>query len=175
MPCVRTNKTPPPFSTDHDRWAAVVRRDPGAAGQFYYSVRTTGVYCRPGCPARRARRENVRFHGSCEEAERAGFRPCKRCKPNQPTLAERRAGAVVRACRLIDSAANGMGAAMPSLDALARAAGMSRFHFHRVFKAATGVTPRAYAAAHRAERVRNTLPRGATVTAAIYDSGFNSN
>ena len=175
MPCVRTNKTRSPFSTDHDRWAAVVRRDPDAAGQFYYSVRTTGVYCRPGCPARRARRENVRFHGSCEEAERAGFRPCKRCKPNQPTLAERRAGAVVRACRLIDSAASGAGAAMPSLNALARAAGMSRFHFHRVFKAATGVTPRAYAAAQRAERVRDTLPRGATVTAAIYDSGFNSN
>jgi AraC family transcriptional regulator, regulatory protein of adaptative response / methylated-DNA-[protein]-cysteine methyltransferase len=159
----------PTFSTDEDRWAAVVRRDRSAEGAFYYSVQTTGVYCRPACPARLARRENVRFHATCEEAERAGFRPCKRCRPNEPALAEQRAAAVAKACRLIESAA-----AMPDLDALAAAAGMSRFHFHRVFKTITGVTPKAYAAAHRAQRVRDQLSRRDTVTDAIYDAGFNS-
>lgn len=157
-------------SRDDDRWAAVVRRDRAADGVFYYSVRTTGVYCRPSCAARLPRRENVRFHASCEEAERAGFRPCKRCRPNESPLAERRAAAVAAACRAIERAET-----IPSLDALAKAAGMSRFHFHRVFKALTGVTPKAYADAHRARRVREELARGTTVTEAIYGAGFNSN
>jgi AraC family transcriptional regulator of adaptative response/methylated-DNA-[protein]-cysteine methyltransferase len=159
----------PRFSDDGDRWAAVQRRDPGADGSFYYSVRTTGVYCRPSCPARLARRENVGFHASCEEAERAGFRPCRRCRPNEAGLAGRRAAAVAKACRLIETADE-----TPSLAALAESAGMSRFHFHRVFKSATGVTPKAYAAAHRAGRVREELPRSHTVTEAIYGAGFNS-
>jgi AraC family transcriptional regulator of adaptative response/methylated-DNA-[protein]-cysteine methyltransferase len=157
------------MATDAERWAAVARRDPAADGIFYFSVETTGVYCRPSCPSRQARREHVRFHRTPEEAERAGFRPCKRCRPDAAGLAERRAAAVAKACRLIETAE-----APPDLDALAAAAGMSRFHFHRVFKAATGVTPRAYAAAHRAKRVREELPRSRTVTDAIYDAGFNS-
>lgn len=136
---------------------------------FYYSVRTTGVYCRPSCAARLARRENVRFHSTCEEAEQAGFRPCQRCRPNEPALTEQRAVAVAKACRLIETADE-----TPNLDALAEAAGMSRFHFHRVFKAITGVTPKAYAAAHRAQRVREELSRSDTVTEAIYGAGFNS-
>src|SRR5215510_11151741 len=111
------------------RWAAVVARDPEADGTFYYSVQTTGVYCRPSCAARRARRENVRFHATCAEAERAGFRPCQRCRPHEPALAEQRAAAVAQACRLIQAAED-----MPNLDTLATAAGMSRYHFHRVFK-----------------------------------------
>ncbi len=82
------------YSNDEERWAAVVRRDRGAEGVFYYSVRTTGVYCRPSCAARLARRENVRFHSSCEEAEAAGFRPCKRCRPNEAGLNEQRAAIV---------------------------------------------------------------------------------
>ena len=158
------------FSNDEERWAAVVRRDRGAEGVFYYSVRTTGVYCRPSCASRLARRENVRFHSSCEEAERAGFRPCKRCRPNEAGLAEQRAVIVAKACRLIETAEE-----MPNLEALAQSAGMSRFHFHRVFKSVTGVTPKAYAAAHRARRVREELPRSGTVTEAIYGAGFNSN
>jgi AraC family transcriptional regulator of adaptative response/methylated-DNA-[protein]-cysteine methyltransferase len=162
-------KTPPPFADDADRWAAVTQRDARADGVFYYSVLTTGVYCRPSCAARLPRRENVRFHASCAAAERAGFRACKRCRPNEPPLAERRAAAVAEACRQIDAAEE-----LPSLDALAEAAGMSRFHFHRVFRAATGVTPKAYAAARRAERVREELGRGGTVTEAIYGAGFNS-
>jgi AraC family transcriptional regulator of adaptative response/methylated-DNA-[protein]-cysteine methyltransferase len=157
------------FPSDEERWAAVVRRDRSADGAFYYSVETTGVYCRPACAARLARRENIRFHPTCEEAERAGFRACKRCRPNEPALAEQRAARVAKACHLIETAAE-----LPDLDALAEAAGMSRFHFHRVFKTITGVTPRAYAAAHRAQRVRNELSRCETVTDAIYDAGFNS-
>ena len=160
----------PAFQTDDERWAAVIRHDRRADGAFYYSVRTTGVFCRPGCAARRPRRENVRFHATRAAAMAAGFRPCRRCRPNNPGLAEQRAAAVARACREIEAAEE-----MPSLDALAQAAGMSRFHFHRIFKTVTGVTPRAYAAAHRTRRVRETLARAGTVTEAIYEAGFNSN
>jgi AraC family transcriptional regulator, regulatory protein of adaptative response / methylated-DNA-[protein]-cysteine methyltransferase len=165
----RSAETRVRFASDDERWSAVVARDPGADGAFYYSVETTGVYCRPSCPSRRARRENVGFHPTREKAERAGFRPCKRCRPDGPALAEQRAAAVARACRLIEA-----GDEMPSLDDLAGAVGMSRYHFHRVFKATTGVTPRAYAAAHRANRVRDELARGGSVTGAMYQAGFNS-
>lgn len=152
------------------KWDAVVRRDAAADGRFFYSVRTTGVYCRPSCAARLARRENVRFHDSCAEAEAAGFRPCKRCRPNEASLAERQAAAVAKACRLIEEAEE-----PPALESLAEAVGLSRFHFHRVFKEIAGVTPKGYADAHRANRVRDGLARSATVTEAIYDAGFNSN
>jgi len=148
----------------------VERRDRAADGTFVYSVRTTGVYCRPSCAARLPRRENVMFHASCAEAERAGFRPCKRCRPNAPALAETHATVVARACRLIEQAEE-----PPTLDDLAQAAGMSRFHFHRVFKAVTGVTPKAYIAGDRAKRVREELASRETVTQAIYGAGFNSN
>ena len=166
----QTARTSPPFSSDDARWEAVVRRDRTADGAFYYSVRTTGVYCRPSCAARLARREHVRFHATCEEAEQAGFRPCKRCRPHEPALAAQHAAAMAKACRLIEATED-----MPNLDALAEAAGMSRFHFHRIFKTITGVTPKAYAAAHRAQRVRDALSRSDTVTEAIYSAGFNSN
>jgi AraC family transcriptional regulator of adaptative response/methylated-DNA-[protein]-cysteine methyltransferase len=165
----RAGHDTPAFASDEDRWAAVVRRDRSADGAFYTAVLTTGIYCRPGCPARLPRRENVRFYASREEAERAGFRACKRCRPNEPALAEQQAGAVARACQRIETAEE-----MPDLDTLAEAAGMSRFHFHRVFKTITGVTPRAYAAAHRAQRVREELSRSESVTDAIYGAGFNS-
>ena len=165
----RSDAASTPPSSDEERWAAVLRRDPQADGSFYYSVETTGVYCRPSCPSRQARRENVRFHGSREAAEKAGFRACKRCRPDQPALSEQRAAAVEKACRLIESAE-----AMPGLEELAEAVGMSRYHFHRVFKSVTGLTPRAYAAAHRANRVRHALSRSGSVTEAIYSAGFNS-
>ena len=159
----------PSFSTDNARWEAVRRRDRAADGVFYYSVLTTGVYCRPSCASRLARRDNVAFHATCEAAEAAGFRPCKRCRPNEASVAERHAAVVANACRLIEEAEEA-----PSLDALARAAGMSRFHFHRMFKAVTGVTPKAYADADRAQRVRDELAQCTTVTEAIYGAGFNS-
>ena len=160
---------PTRFRSSDERWAAVVNRDGAAAGEFVYSVTTTGIYCRPGCPARRPRREHVRFYASCKDAENAGFRPCRRCLPNEPPLAERHARAVAAACRLVETAEG-----MPDLDALAQAAGMSRFHFHRVFKATMGCTPRAYAAAARAGRTREVLRTSRTVTDAIYGAGFNS-
>ena len=158
-----------PFATEAERWDAVKRRDPAADGAFFYSVRTTGVYCRPSCAARLANRENVRFHLTCAEAERAGFRPCKRCRPNEASLGQRNAAAIAAVCRLIERAEE-----MPSVDALAKRAGMSRFHFHRMFKQVTGVTPRSYAGAHRAKRVRQELAGAGSVTAAIYNAGFNS-
>ena len=158
-------------ATEQDwRWASVVARDRSADGEFFYSVRTTGVYCRPSCAARLARPENVRFHATCADAERAGFRPCKRCKPDQPPLAEQHAAKVAEACRLIEAADE-----LPNLGGLARSVGLSPYHFHRVFKAVTGVTPKAYATARRAKRVRAELARSNTVTEAIYDAGFNSN
>ena len=151
------------------RWAALQARDARADGSFFYSVRTTGVYCRPSCAARPARPENVAFHASAAEAERAGFRPCKRCKPDQPSLAEQHAALVTAACRLIEQAET-----TPTLEQLARPTGLSPFHFHRVFKAVTGVTPKQYATAHRSRRVRNELERGASVTEAIFDAGYNA-
>jgi AraC family transcriptional regulator of adaptative response/methylated-DNA-[protein]-cysteine methyltransferase len=169
-PVSQPRSTTSQFADDASRWQALVRRDRDADGVFYYSVRTTGVYCRPSCPARRANRKNVRFHSTREEAERAGFRPCKRCRPNEVSLTERHQDAVVRACRLIEDADEA-----PTLPHLADTVGMSPYHFHRVFKMFTGVTPKAYAAAHRVQRVRNELAQGATVTEAIYGAGFNSN
>ena len=154
---------------DEQRWTAVQQREKAADGSFFYCVKTTGVYCRPSCASRPARRENVAFYATCEEAERAGFRPCKRCRPNEKSLTEQQAELVAKACRLIEESDG-----TPRLEELAAAAGMSRFYFHRVFKAATGVTPRAYAAAHRAQRVREELGRSRTVTEAIYGAGFNS-
>ena len=158
-----------PYRNDEMRWTAVQQRDAGADGQFYYSVRSTGVYCRPSCAARPALRANVAFHASCAEAEAAGFRPCLRCKPDQPPLAERQAAMVATICRLIDASD-----AMPDLDTLAQAAGISRFHFHRIFKAHTGITPKAYAAARRGERVKAGLAQPGSVTDTLYAAGFNS-
>lgn len=164
-----TDEAPAAYSSDEERWAAVVRRDGRADDHFFYSVETTGIYCRPSCAARRPGRQHVRFHATVDEAEHAGFRPCLRCRPKGPSLAEQQAAAVAKACSLIETAVE-----MPRLEALAAAVGMSRFYFHRVFKALTGVTPRAYAAARRTERLRTELPRSQTVTDAIYNAGFNS-
>ncbi len=152
------------------RWALVRARDRSADGTFFYSVETTGVYCRPSCAARLARPENVRFHATRQEAEAAGFRPCKRCRPDQPPLSELQAEKVAAACRRIQSEHTA-----PRLDELAAAAGMSAFHFHRIFRKVTGLTPRQYAAARREERLRDELERGANVTHAIFDAGYNSN
>jgi AraC family transcriptional regulator of adaptative response/methylated-DNA-[protein]-cysteine methyltransferase len=157
-------------ATENDpRWAFVVARDPTADGNFYYSVKTTGVYCRPSCAARLARPENVRFHATCHEAEKAGFRPCKRCQPGQPSKAEQHALKIAAVCRLIEKSEE-----TPSLEQLAQEAGLSAYHFHRLFKAATGLTPREYAAAHRHKRVRKTLGDSGSVTEAIYAAGYNS-
>lgn len=157
------------YASEAARWQAVAARDRRADGEFYYSVATTGVYCRPSCAARRPRRENVRFHATPSAAEAAGFRPCKRCRPDAAGATSAQAAAVAKACRTIAAADE-----PPRLAALAAEAGLSPFHFHRVFKAMTGVTPAAYAAQCRTGRVRDALARTGTVTEAIYDAGFNS-
>ncbi len=154
------------------RWQAVVARDARADGRFVYSVRTTGVYCHPSCASRRARAENVRFHPTPAAAERAGFRACLRCRPGEPPLAQRQAALVTAACRRLER-----DDAPASLAVLAREAGLSAWHFHRVFKAVTGVTPHAYATAQRHRRLRERLAPGSgalSVTEAIYDAGYNS-
>lgn len=156
-------------SGDDIRWDAVRRRDGAADGQFFYSVRTTGVYCRPSCGARLPRRENVRFHETAAEAEKAGFRACKRCRPNAAPAAERKAETIAKACRLIEAAVEA-----PTLATLAAAAGMSNFHFHRQFREITGLTPKAYANAVRDARARASLAAKTSVTEALYDAGFNS-
>ncbi|AXI61792.1 bifunctional DNA-binding transcriptional regulator/O6-methylguanine-DNA methyltransferase Ada [Pseudomonas kribbensis] len=160
-----------PLNTQDDpRWAAVVARDPRADGQFVYAVKTTGIYCRPSSLARLPKPQNVEFFDTAEEAEAAGYRPSKRASKDQSDVAAQHAATVAAACRQIESAET-----LPALNELAEAAGLSSFHFHRVFKAATGLTPKGYAAAHRSRRVRQRLADGDSVTDALYDAGFNSN
>jgi len=156
--------------TSDPRWAAVVARDSKADGAFYYAVKTTGVYCRPSCGARTPRPENVVYYRTAAEAERAGFRACKRCKPDRDSLAERQAAKVAELCRYIERAER-----LPTLDELAERAETSAYHLHRIFKKVTGLTPKAYATAHRGRKVREQLARGGTVTDAIYGAGYNSN
>ncbi len=155
--------------TEDPRWAQIVARDTSADGRFWYSVATTGVYCRPSCPSRRANPKNVALHDTIESARATGFRPCKRCNPEGPSREGENAALVARACRLIEDSED-----EPSLEDLAARLGRSPSYFHRLFKAATGLTPKAYAAAHRAKRLRAGLDTGASVTEAIYDAGFNS-
>ena len=150
-------------------WAALEKRDPSAAGQFLYGVRTTGVYCRAGCTSRLPLRKNTVFFETQAEAEAAGLRPCKRCRPADGSPAERHLAAVQRACALLEKTDT-----VPSLGELADAAGISRFHFHRVFKQITGATPRDYARTYRLGRFAAKLDSGEPVTEAIYASGFGS-
>ncbi|SES64342.1 bifunctional DNA-binding transcriptional regulator/O6-methylguanine-DNA methyltransferase Ada [Pseudomonas graminis] len=152
------------------RWNAVVSRDASADGLFVYGVRTTGVYCRPGSSARLPRPENVVFFHTAAEAEAAGFRPSKRAAAERTGLAEQHAAVVAGACRLIAEAEW-----LPTLAELAAHASMSPWHFHRVFKAVTGLTPKGYANAHRADKVRSKLTGSGRITDALYDAGFNSN
>ena len=153
-------------TTDDERYDAMVHKVPGLRDAFVIAVRSTGVYCRPGCPARTPLRKNVVFYATCEEARDAGFRACLRCKPD-----EARPGTEVveRACRLIETAET-----PPSLEALAGEVGLSPFHFHRLFKAHAGVTPAAYAAQVKDRRAKAALTGGASVTEAIYDGGYGA-
>lgn len=170
MLLVERSKNAVIFTGQNPRWARVVARDSSADGEFWYSVATTGIFCRPSCASRTANPKNVRFHDTIATAEAAGFRACKRCKPNQPSSDVQNAATVARICRLIEHAEE-----VPPLGELARAAGLSPGYFHRMFKAITGVTPKGYALAHRAGKVRAELGRSSSMTEAIYDAGFNSN
>ncbi|ANA32798.1 Bifunctional transcriptional activator/DNA repair enzyme Ada [Ralstonia mannitolilytica] len=165
-----TAQAKPTNSVEHDpRWARVLARDPSADGQFVYAVKTTGVYCQPSSPSRLPRPENVEFFDTPAEAEAAGYRPSRRAGPDQTTVRAQQAALVAGACRRIEAADT-----PPTLDMLAEEAGLSPYHFHRLFKSVTGLTPKAYADAHRARKLRAQLERGSTVTEAIYDAGFNA-
>ncbi len=157
-----------PAATDA-RWVSVCRRDRAADGRFVYSVATTGVFCRPSCAARLPRPENVAFHADAAAAIRAGFRPCKRCRPDLPARAEREAALIAAACRHIEAAET-----PPPLAELAAAAGLSTHHFHRLFRRVAGLTPKAYAEAERQRRVRTGLARRVSITETLYAAGFGS-
>ena len=154
---------------DEERWQAVKRRDPAFDGKFLFAVRTTGIYCRPSCASRPAKHENVSFFETGAAAEKAGYRACKRCRPDELGAPDPQVEAVKRACERIEQAEEA-----PKLADLAASVGLSPYHFHRVFKAITGVTPKAYAAETRARRAADGLRTAGTVTEAIYDAGFNS-
>jgi len=164
-----TPKSTPSPVTEDARWALIVARDKAADGYLWYSVSTTGVYCRPSCPSRIANPGNVQLHDSLESAKATGCRPCRRCNPDGPSIEAANAALVAKACRIIEESED-----EPSLQELADAIGRSPSYFHRVFKAITGLTPKEYAAGHRAVKLRQTLASGNTVTEAIYDAGFNS-
>jgi AraC family transcriptional regulator of adaptative response/methylated-DNA-[protein]-cysteine methyltransferase len=164
----RQRSTPASVAED-PRWARIVARDKSVDGHLWYSVSTTGVYCRPSCPSRTANPKNVQLHETLASAKATGFRPCKRCNPDGPSIDAENAALVAKACRLIEGSEE-----EPSLETLADAVGRSPSYFHRIFKAATGVTPKDYAEAHRAAKVREGLVSGGTVTQAIYGAGFNS-
>ena len=157
------------YASEDERWAAVVARSSEADGHFYYSVRTTGIYCKPSCPSRAALRKNVAFHSTRAAAEDAGFHPCKRCHSDQSASTDQNLALVTRACRVIETAD-----VPPSLDDLAFEVGLSKHHFHRVFKKVTGLTPKAYANACRDRKVREGLASKRSVTDVIFDAGFNS-
>ncbi|MGY2373039.1 bifunctional DNA-binding transcriptional regulator/O6-methylguanine-DNA methyltransferase Ada [Pseudomonas sp. SDO524_S393] len=159
------------MNTEQDpRWAAILARDPNADTLFVYGVKTTGVYCHASSSARRPRPENVEFFDTPEQAEAAGYRPNKRASGNRSQLAAHHAQLVASACRRIEHAETA-----PSLERLASEAGLSAFHFHRIFRSVTGLTPKGYARAHRSRKVRDGLKGKQSVTQALYDAGFNSN
>ena len=162
-------KPAPPSVTDDPRWRRIVARDKTADGRLWYSVATTGVYCRASCPSRVANPKNVQLHDSLESAKATGFRPCRRCKPDGPSIESENACLVTKACRIIEESEE-----EPSLEQLADGVNLSPSYFHRVFKTATGLTPKDYAAAYRAKKLRQGLVSSNTVTEAIYDAGFNS-
>ena len=163
----------PSFDTPDDRWQAVAGRDRRADGAFIFAVRTTGIYCRPSCPARTPKRANVVFLDGPEEARQQGFRPCKRCRPDDAAGDTLEAQAVTAAARLIDRAVE-TGEPVPPLQTLADRAGFSKYHFHRMFKRSLGVTPKAYEAALRSRRMTAALATEPSITDAIYGAGYSS-
>ncbi len=158
------------FPTDDSRWAALMdSKDNGVPRPFFYGVKSTGIYCRPNCASRKPKRENVAFFDSPDAAERAGFRACKRCKPDLADPESRDWERVTQACKRMALAETA-----PSLDELAQEAGLSPWHFQKLFKAKLGITPKQFAKQQQAERFKSALGEDGSVTAAIYQAGFGS-
>ena len=154
---------------NHDHcWQALCERDAHFDGQFVFAVRSTGIYCRPSCPARRPRRDNVSFHADAASAEAAGFRPCKRCSPHGQSPVEQLDALVVAACRLLQNSEPA-----PTLEQLAARIGLSASHLARAFKARTGMTPRAWLAAQRRQRLEASLPQAGSVLQAALEAGYS--
>ena len=151
-------------------WQALEARGARFDGVFFYGVRSTGVYCKPSCPSRRPRREQVEFFGACEEAEASGFRACLRCKPRETAAPDPRAELVLHVCRRIEEREG----VVPSLEELGAEVGVSPHHLQRTFKSLTGITPRQYAAALRLRLFKSKVKEGEEVTAAMYDAGYGS-
>lgn len=154
------------FTTDIERWQAVLDRDSAGDGLFYYAVKTTQIYCRPTCPSRRPKRENVSFFVTISEAEAAGFRACKRCTPNEVSTRSQAIATVISLLETVEPT--------PTLTQLGTAVAMSPYHLQRIFKAATGLSPKAYAKALKAERLARALDAGDSVTKAMLDAGYAS-
>lgn len=152
--------------TDDDRWQSVVDRDVDADGQFVFAVQTTGIFCRPSCRAKHALRKNVRFFADAQQAQDAGFRPCKRCQPDKDSAQQHRLDKIARACQLLEQESP------LTLDELAQQVAMSPYHLHRLFKATTGMTPKVWQQSWRARRLRDALAKGVPVTQAILNAGF---
>jgi AraC family transcriptional regulator of adaptative response/methylated-DNA-[protein]-cysteine methyltransferase len=152
-------------------WESVLHRDPSADDRLIYGVKTTGVYCRPTCPSRRPKRDNVAFFSSVEAAERAGFRACQRCRPN---LAKSANGAVERARAYIDTQIADLTDERITLDLLGEQAGLSPYHLQRKFKELIGLTPAQYIRARKSERLKGELKRGETVSRATFGAGYGS-
>ena len=163
------NRKETSFTNDAKRWKALVSRDPDAEGAFFYGVVTTGVFCRPTCSSRIPNRKNVVFFTTAKQAGQAGFRPCKRCEPDRAPLQQLHAKAVIRACQMLNEAQK-----PPPLKELAAHVGISPYHFNRIFKKITGVTPKEFGAAKRTQRLIKSLSNGQSVTQAIYDAGYGS-
>ena len=152
--------------TDDDRWQSVVDRDADADGQFVFAVQTTGIFCRPSCRAKHALRKNVSFFADARQALAAGFRPCKRCQPEKDSAHQHRLEKIAHACQLLEQESP------LTLDELAQQVAMSPYHLHRLFKATTGMTPKAWQQSWRARRLRDALAKGVPVTQAILNAGF---
>jgi AraC family transcriptional regulator of adaptative response/methylated-DNA-[protein]-cysteine methyltransferase len=152
--------------TDDDRWQSVVDRDADADGQFVFAVQTTGIFCRPSCRAKHALRKNVSFFADARQALAAGFRPCKRCQPDKDSAHQHRLEKIAHACQLLEQESP------LTLDELAQQVAMSPYHLHRLFKATTGMTPKAWQQSWRARRLRDALAKGVPVTQALLNAGF---
>lgn len=160
------------------RWRAVQARDIGSDGAFVFAVRSTGIYCRPSCPSRRPRREQVVFYTESIAAEQDGFRPCRRCQPQEDVPRHPRSALVARICRQIEGniaqTSGAEDAAGLTLARLSAQAGLSPHQLERAFRRVMGITPRQYADAHRMRRLRTRLKKGDDVTTALYEAGFGS-